>query len=322
MRPPVFISNFAPCIEKYITFRCSIGYSESSYQRRMRQFDHFCAERFPDAHAISEEIAMEWACLQNGESENNQGQRISALKGLLDYLNASGIKSFTIPGGWIHRQKPFMPYLYSDSELICFFRGADSIPKCPLSGPREMIAPVVFRMHFCCGLRPQETIALHRNDVNLNDGILYIADSKGYKDRLVPMSGDLHRLCQKYDRLVSYIFPGREYFFQRSPGNIPITAEWQGDLFRACARNTGMNFDKYRCPRVYDFRHNFATHVIRKWMMEGKNISAMLPYLSAYMGHSSLSATAYYVHLVPEHFTETGFAAWGCMPAGNAVHQL
>ena len=255
MRPPVFISNFAPYIEKYITFRCSIGYSESSYQRRMRQFDHFCAERFPDAHATSEEIAMEWAYLQNGESENNQGQRISALKGLLDYLNASGIKSFTIPEGWIHRQKPFMPYLYSDSELICFFRGADSIPKCPLSGPREMIAPVVFRMHFCCGLRPQETIALHRNDVNLNDGILYIADSKGHKDRLVPMSGDLHRLCQKYDRLMSYIFPGREYFFQRSPGNVPITAEWQGDLFRACAKNAGMNFDKYRCPRVYDFRH-------------------------------------------------------------------
>lgn len=40
----------------------------------------------------------------------------------------------------------------------------------------------------------------------------------------------------------------------------------------------------------------------------------MLPYLSTYMGHSSLNATAYYVHLVPEHLTETGLMSWGGMP--------
>lgn len=40
----------------------------------------------------------------------------------------------------------------------------------------------------------------------------------------------------------------------------------------------------------------------------------MLPYLSEYMGHSSLNATAYYIHLVPEHLTDTGLTTWGCMP--------
>lgn len=314
MSSPVYTSSFASYIEKYIRFKCSIGYSEDSYQRRMRQFDRFCAEKFPDAETISEEIVTEWSCLQKGESENNQGQRISALKGLLDYLNASGIRVYPIPEGWVCRQKPFMPYLYSDSELVCFFQGADTIPPCPLSGPREFISPVVFRMHFCCGLRPQETVALRCSDVNLNNGILYIADSKGHKDRIIPMSEDLQALCRKYDGTISRIIPDREYFFQRKAGNTPITAEWQCDLFRACARHAGMIFKDGRRPRVYDFRHNFATHVIRKWMAEGKNVSAMLPYLSTYMGHSSLSATAYYVHLVPEHLTGTGLTAWGCMP--------
>lgn len=310
----VYTSNFADYIKKYILFKSSIGYSENSYHARMRQFDHFCTEKFPKAETISEEMVIEWSCRQNGESENNRIQRISALKGLLDYLNASGIKTCLIPEGWITRQKPFMPYLYSDSELSCFFQGADSIPPRPQSGPRELIAPVAFRMHFCCGLRPQETVSLRCRDINLLSGTLYIADSKGHKDRTVPMSEDLRCLCRKYDETMSRIFPAREYFFQRTVENIPITAEWQGDLFRSCARHSGMAFPDNRWPRVYDFRHNFATHVIRKWVIEGKNVSAMLPYLSTYMGHSSLNATAYYIHLVPEHLTETGLTDWGCMP--------
>ena len=37
-------------------------------------------------------------------------------------------------------------------------------------------------------------------------------------------------------------------------------------------------------------------------MREGKDITAMLSYLSAYMGHAQLSDTYYYIHLVPSLF--------------------
>ena len=37
-------------------------------------------------------------------------------------------------------------------------------------------------------------------------------------------------------------------------------------------------------------------------MNEGKDLSAMLPYLSEYMGHTTLSSTFYYIHLVPGMF--------------------
>lgn len=310
----LYISNFAAHIEKYIQFKCSIGYSEKSYCVRMKQFDRFCARCFPDADTISEEIVLKWSHLWGSESENNRIQRMTALKGLLDYLNASGIKTYVIPQGWIRKLKPSMPYLYSAEELECFFQGADTLPVSPRSKLRELIAPVVFRIHFCCGLRPQETVALRRRDVDLQDGTLYIADSKAHKDRLVPMSRDLCGLCQKYDDIMSLQFPEREYFFQRTAENLPVTTEWQGNLFRTCVRHAGMDFPDGMWPRVYDFRHNFATHVIRKWIHEGKSVSAMLPYLSGYMGHASLNATAYYIHLVPEHLTDTGLTAWGCMP--------
>ena len=38
--------------------------------------------------------------------------------------------------------------------------------------------------------------------------------------------------------------------------------------------------------RFHDFRHTFATHRLYHWMRDGKDLNAMLPYLSAYMGHA------------------------------------
>ena len=55
-------------------------------------------------------------------------------------------------------------------------------------------------------------------------------------------------------------------------------------------------------------------HNIKKWFAEGKDIASMLPVLSGYMGHTSLEDTAYYIHLVPEHLTDTGLISWNCIP--------
>ena len=162
-----YISNFATLIEKYIQFKSSIGYSENSYRFRMKQLDRFCFQNFLGADTISEEIVLGWSRLRNGESENNRILRMTALKGFLDYLNASGIRAYPIPERWIGKLDPSMPYLYSTVELDCFFQGADTLPASPSSKLRELIAPVVFRMHFCCGLRPQETVALRCRDVDL-----------------------------------------------------------------------------------------------------------------------------------------------------------
>ena len=55
-------------------------------------------------------------------------------------------------------------------------------------------------------------------------------------------------------------------------------------------------------PRVQDFRHTFALNRLNLWVREGKDINAYLPYLSIYLGHADLSATDYYLHLVPDFF--------------------
>jgi len=54
--------------------------------------------------------------------------------------------------------------------------------------------------------------------------------------------------------------------------------------------------------RAYDFRHHLAYVNLNRWAREGKDVTAMLPYLMRYMGHSSIRRTLYYFHLVPDFY--------------------
>ena len=46
-----------------------------------------------------------------------------------------------------------------------------------------------------------------------------------------------------------------------------------------------------------------------------RDLGVWLPYLSAYMGHATYTATAYYIHLLPQRIAATGLtAAAGIIP--------
>ena len=211
----------------------------------------------------------------------------------------------------IGKPEKFIPYLYSDHELRLFFDSADSLPIHSMSPNRELVVPVLFRMLYCCGLRPQEVRHLRCRDVNLIDGTLHIVDSKRNKDRIVVIAEELRRLCQRYDKLIQCRLANREFFFQHPAGG-EYSAEWVQTQFFRCWGFAGITFKRDRRPRVYDWRHNYATRIIAKWLREKQNISVLLPYLSAYMGHDSLDYTAYYIHLVPDHLMVSGLTGWEC----------
>lgn len=99
------------------------------------------------------------------------------------------------------------------------------------------------------------------------------------------------------------IMPERTAFFPESNGNI-YTKKWAEKTFRVQWAKTNIVQTSGNIPRIYDFRHTFATHRLYQWMKEGKDLTAFLPYLSSYLGHAQLSDTAYYIHLVPGIFNE------------------
>ena len=56
----------------------------------------------------------------------------------------------------------------------------------------------------------------------------------------------------------------------------------------------GAGWDR-RPPRPYECRHSFCTHTIERWVAEGRDVNAMMPILSAYVGHSKVADTYWYL---------------------------
>jgi len=135
---------------------------------------------------------MEWALQQNTESANYRNQRVSFLRQLSLYMNSLGIDSY-IPR--LHASEAVaVPHVLDGAELRELFDVIDNY--LPESGGWRVFSmeyQVLFRMHYCCGLRLAEGCHFKTEEADLERGILTIAGSKGRKDRLVYMSDDLLR---------------------------------------------------------------------------------------------------------------------------------
>ena len=253
---------------------------------------------------------MQWIRLRPNETSNGLKRRMVAIREFGKYLNSIGTEAFMPIPEMVGPSKPFYPYLFSDDELIAFFSAADTMPPHELSPYREYVIPVLFRLLYCCGLRPHEVRLIRSDDINLESGSIYIRDTKRHRDRMVIMSHDMQVLCQEYDSKMRVVLHNRDYFFSNPQGS-PYPVHWVQNQFRICWGKAGiLTFRGATKPRVYDFRHNYATRILMRWLEEGRDLYTWLPYLSTYMGHSEFSCTAYYIHLLPERLVKTSAIDW------------
>ena len=199
-------------------------------------------------------------------------------------------------------QSSFVPYIFSHSEIVRLFAAADGLPYTPISPQRVYVMSLLFRMLYGCGLRISEALNLVMADVDLDQGILYIRNSKFGKERLVPMSESLTFRCFQYVSNVGKHRKDEAAFFQTPCGGHyasgTILYAWRQTLY--CA---GISYGgKGKGPRIHDLRHTFAVHCLQKWVEAGEDLNAKLPYLSAYMGHAGLYSTQQYLRLTAEAF--------------------
>jgi integrase len=286
-----------------LKLRESLGYSVGKATQRVRKFIAYCGENYAESENVTKEMLDSY--LQNTDYKTNSthNHEITKIRGFTRYLESVGVNAF-IPGeDYSVKNIRYAPYVFSDCELIRLFEAIDCLPSYHTSPKREFIIPVLFRMMYCCGMRPSEPPSLLAEDVNLKSGEVYIRQSKAYKDRRILMSANLICLCREY---VSRIMP-QKYFFEKTAGS-RISIDWINNQFHICWRNSGL--PKRGNPRPYDLRHNFATRTMMRWVNEGKDVAALSPYLSAYMGHTEFSATLYYIHLLPEHLLNSSGIDW------------
>lgn len=293
--------------EEMMEYRQSVGYATETYRSSVPPFIKFCIKKYPESERLTSEMVDEWLSFYP-YTNNSKAAFISLLREYTKYLNFLGYDDFIPDDDYIVKRTAYSPYLFTDEELSGLFNTIDSYTgrTCGKRYLPEVVLPVYSRLLYCCGLRPQEPPAIRTEDIDLNTGDVYIRQSKRHKDRHIIMSEDMRILCNRYDTIVGK----RQWFFQKWDGT-PYETSWFNCVWRNLTDKSGISWRGV--PRPYDLRHAFASRNIIRWMNAGKDVMELLPYLSAYMGHSELTSTLYYIHLLPENLRRSKSINWSLL---------
>jgi site-specific recombinase XerD len=138
-----------------------------------------------------------------------------------------------------------------------------------------------------CGLRAGEVVRLRAGDIDSEQKIIRIVQSKGRKDRRVMLPAVLLKLLRQWwkARPTAYdadLIPEQRWLFPGRREHQPLTTRQFSRLFKEAAKAAGLR----KTVPLHSLRHSFATHLLER----GKDIRV----IQALLGHSKLETTARY----------------------------
>jgi integrase len=292
MKSQSFLSGI---IDRYIAYRKASGRESISYVVGVRYFDRYCAKEYPAAKELSQEMVDVWCRQRDTECNNSCLSRILPVLNFLHYTNTRGLTNLKIPVAPRKIPRTYIPHAFTADELQIFFRACDSINiKHGLSGKiKKMTVPVFFRLLYSSGMRTTEVRLLHREDVNLENGIISIRFSKGNDQHFVVLHDTMLDLMKKYDGAISKMIPDRVFFFPTS-SNRGYSTAWVTSVFKKYWYKNNKAY-----ATAYELRHHYAIANINSWIGQGMATHMRLLSLSKSMGHRDIENTKYYYSLVP-----------------------
>lgn len=235
----------------------------------------------------------------------------AALNGLFMWAIARGyMVTNPLPKDKPKEPEAFVPYIYSNEDLKRIFETALTYRR-RFNIEYPEVIQVMLKLTYCLGLRPSETTHLVVDDINLQDGLAFIRETKFYKSRVVPFGREVSQMLGNYLRWRSEIVTNKNvtdvHLFIDKRGN-PVQLSALQQAFRFIREKAGIHRsdNAHYDVRLQDLRHTFATNRVAQWYREGKDVQALLPVLSTYLGHCNLDSTAVYISFTNQLLDEAG----------------
>lgn len=298
-----FVGVFSDLLAEFVVFKRSLGFKYESEADELYRFSKFTIQFDLTEPILTKELVRAWSAHRPNERPSNNRRRIYPVRQFGIYMNTLGHDAYIAAPHKNARSYTFVPYIFTEGEISRILSTSDQLyPHRRSTLP--LIMPVILRMLYSCGLRISEATGLQNKHVNLLDGILEIKNSKFGKDRLVPMSDSMTHICRSYYRLIHTSSSLDDYFFVGSGGE-QLTCDNIYRRFRDILWNSGISHGgKGQGPRLHDLRHTFAVHALKRAVERGKDVYCVLPILSTFLGHASVTATEQYVRLTVDAFPD------------------
>lgn len=299
MKNYIWKSAFASLINQYIEMKHLAGLKFIDQEVHLQHFDHYLYYSGYEGTALTKDILFPFIYDQ-GESEYTMHTKENLFLDFSKYIVGKGHYAYTFAPIYKFHSNHYVPHIYTRDERKKFLQAVDNYPVRNCSN-RHIMDPVFFRIIIGTGCRLSEVLHLKISDYDRSAGAIRVMHSKNYRSRIVPLCDSLNkRVCEYIDTFHdgsdadAYLFPGKN-------GSLSTTAAYihfRDYLFLAGIPHTGDG------PRIHDFRHTLAVENLRRWSQQRKDLTILLPYLAAYMGHVDTSATQYYLRLTAEIYPE------------------
>jgi integrase len=298
-----FEGVFAELLTNFIIFKRSLGYKYEPETDELYRFSKFSTTLNIDEPRLTREIVQTWCAKRPNEGDKNNRRRICTLRQFALYLNSIGHQAYITPPASNTRHYTYIPYIFTHGEIKRIFTNSDKL--CPRRfSTYPIVIPVILRILYSCGLRISEAVNLHNKNVDLQEGIMEIKDSKFGKDRLVPMSPSMVHICRQYYQVMHKHSSIDDYFFMKA-NRKPVTGDNVYRRFREILWESGISHGgKGSGPRLHDLRHTWAVHALKRAVDSGVDVYCALPILSTFLGHGSVEATSQYVRLTADAFPD------------------
>ena len=291
------MSELRTGLADYLVLRRSLGYKLVRASAVLEDFVGF-AETSGSTY-VRTEVALSWALRTPNVDSRWRADRLAMVRGLARYLHAIDAEHEVPPAGLIpgRRRQP-APFLYSDDQVADLMAASRRLRSPIQAATLEAILGLLW----ATGLRVAEALRLDNTDLDREEHVLHVRESKGGRSRIVPVDESVTAALLDYQRVRDETFPRPRCtsLFVSTVGR-----RWLGGNLGAAFKEVVTMVDlgttpAGRAPRLGDFRHSFAVSTLLTWHRDGRDLNALLPVLSTYLGHVSPSSTYWYLSASPE----------------------
>ena len=297
--------KLATVIEAYIALQQSIGLRSKTAKRTLRRFGRQMGD--VQINDIQPELVLEF--LQGtGPVSSTWRVKYRLLSGFYRFAISRGhVATSPLPPTLPKFPPQQTPYIYSREELQRLI-DATSVLENVCSRLQALMFRTLILLLYGSGLRVSEALGLTMHDIDIEQRIITVRNTKFHKTRLVPIGPKLAlELTRLGDRRRLTPMPAGEdsRFFASRTGalwNYPRVIT----LFQRVRRAAGIGcpLGELRPPRMHDLRHTAAVHRVIAWYRSGQDVQRLLPQLATYLGHVDIGSTQRYLQMTPELLQE------------------
>ena len=249
-----------------------------------------------DASTITGSDVLKWQN-QFDVTTNTLNGHIVILRQFLAFVEGQGLHT-TIPTTKKYVDD-YIPYLFTTEELQRLLSTADNnVSHSKIASTKTFCIPMIMRILASCGTRLSETLTLKWNDYDEESGLLVLRNTKGKKERLVPLHISVNKILKQYKHRFKCDYGDCEYLFPNDSlaGNI-TKQQFYYEFKKLCLRAGITTKKEFRRRGIcaHCFRHTFAVTSLRNSLEKGIDISGTIPILSTYLGHERLQETEKYL---------------------------